>query len=63
MFFDYGFVQNSDTTIGKLFSCGFGLRLKTRLGLIGIDYGIGYENGKFRNPLDGIVHFGLETKL
>ncbi|KQC08422.1 MAG: hypothetical protein APR54_04655 [Candidatus Cloacimonas sp. SDB] len=63
IFFDYGFVRNDQTDIGKLFSLGFGLRLKTRLGLLGIDYGIGYENGKFRNPLDGIVHFGLETKL
>jgi outer membrane protein assembly factor BamA len=63
IFFDYGFVRNDQTDIGKLFSLGFGLRLKTRLGLLGIDYGVGYENGKFRNPLDGIVHFGLETKL
>jgi outer membrane protein assembly factor BamA len=62
-FIDYGFVQKYETRIGKLISTGIGLRFNTRLGLLGIDYGFGYENDKFRNPLDGIVHFGLETKL
>ncbi len=62
-FFDYGFVQKYESRSGKLFGTGIGLRFNTKLGLLGIDYGIGYENGKFRNPLDGIVHFGLETKL
>jgi len=63
IFFDYGFVQSPERKFGKLFSTGLGLRLNTKLGLIGIDYGIGYENEKFRNPLDGIIHFGLETKI
>lgn len=63
VFFDYGYVQQFETRTGKLFSLGIGLRISTRLGLLGFDYGIGYENDKFRNPLDGIIHFGLETKL
>jgi hypothetical protein len=37
--------------------------LQTRLGLLGLDYGIGYHNGDVRNPLDGILHVGIKTNL
>ena len=63
IFSDYGYVENLTYTYGKLFGCGFGLRVETRLGILGIDYGFSYSNGEFRNPLDGIIHFGLESKL
>ena len=62
-FVDYGYAQNQEYTYGKLFGFGFGLRIYTKLGLLGIDYGLGYSNGELRNPLDGIIHFGLETKI
>ena len=63
LFSDYGYVKNLDYTFGALFGFGFGLRMQTKLGMLGIDYGIGYQNGKLRNPLDGIIHFGIETKI
>ncbi len=64
IFADYGFVQNKNYTFGKLFGYGFGLRAETKLGILGIDYGLSYDEcGNFRNPLDGIIHFGIETKL
>jgi outer membrane protein assembly factor BamA len=62
LFTDYGYVENSDYKYGKLFGFGFGMRISTRLGLLGIDYGFGYQD-RLRNPLEGIVHFGIETKL
>ena len=62
IFSDYGYVKNNTYTYGKLFSAGFGLRLETRLGLLGIDYGVKYFN-EWDNPLDGVIHFGLETGL
>lgn len=63
IFTDYGYAENIEYRFGKLFGFGFGLRLETKLGMLGIDYGFGYSNGELRNPLDGIIHFGLETKL
>jgi outer membrane protein assembly factor BamA len=62
LFTDYGYVENSDYRYGKLFGFGFGLRVSTRLGLVGMDYGFGYQE-TLRNPLEGIVHFGIETRL
>jgi len=62
LFCDCGYVQNEQQTFSKLFGFGIGLRLKTRLGVFKIDYGLNYFNN-FKNPLDGIIHFGLETRM
>jgi len=63
LFSDYGFVENNVYRYGKLFGFGGGMRLETKIGLLGIDYGFGYANGEWRNPMDGIIHFGLEANL
>ena len=63
IFCDAGYVESMDQIRGDLMSFGLGLRVMTRLGLLGIDYGLGKEEDGFRNPLDGIIHFGIETKL
>jgi len=59
----YGYVENLNYKYSNLFSFGFGLRTQTKIGLLGIDYGLGIQNGKMRNPLDGIIHIGIETGL
>ncbi len=61
IFQDYGYVKNTDFTIGKIIGTGFGLRLNTKLGIVKIDYGIHYYQNKWLNPMDGYIHFGLET--
>jgi outer membrane protein assembly factor BamA len=63
LFSDYGYVHNDEYTFDKLFGFGFGLRVETRLGILRLDYGFSYFKDELRNPLDGIIHFGLETKL
>ncbi|MBC8415747.1 MAG: BamA/TamA family outer membrane protein [Candidatus Cloacimonetes bacterium] len=63
LFSDYGYVHNDENTFDKLFGFGFGLRVETRLGILRLDYGFSYFEDELRNPLDGIIHFGLETKL
>ena len=63
LFTDYGYVESKEYKFGLLFGFGFGLRVETKLGLLGIDYGLGYQRGIFRNPLDGIIHFGIEMKM
>ncbi len=63
VFVDYAVVQNQNYSYYDLVGTGVGLRLQTRLGLLGIDYGIGYHDGTIRNPLDGILHVGIKTNL
>ncbi len=62
-FIDYGYVENESYKYGKLFGIGAGLRIETRLGIVGLDYGLGYFRDKLKNPLRGIIHFGLEAGL
>jgi len=59
----YGYVENLIYKYSDLFSFGFGLRTQTKIGLLGIDYGLGIQKGEMRNPLDGIIHIGIETGL
>ena len=56
-FVDYGYCEEYKSLIGV----GLGVRLKSKIGIIKIDYGIGYQDGTWTNPLQGTVHFGLET--
>jgi len=59
LFCDYSYSKPYHHLIGV----GFGIRLGTRIGAIKIDYGIGYQEEKWANPLDGTLHFGFETEL
>jgi outer membrane protein assembly factor BamA len=61
IFQDYGYVKNINFTIGKIVGTGFGLRLNTKVGIVKIDYGIHYYQNKWSNPMDGYIHFGIET--
>ncbi|MCK4339880.1 MAG: hypothetical protein KAW87_07850, partial [Candidatus Cloacimonetes bacterium] len=56
-FIDYAYSKQNNHLLG----CGFGVRLKSRIGIIKVDYGIGYQDGKWTNPLDGTLHFGIEA--
>ena len=59
VFVDGGTYQRREEDLGMLrgtkIGYGFGLRLETRLGLIGIDYGLGEGD----SPMQGKVHVGL----
>ncbi|MDD3051903.1 MAG: POTRA domain-containing protein [Candidatus Cloacimonetes bacterium] len=67
IFVDYGYVElervNEKVKLNNLWSTGFGMRIKTKIGILGIDYGFGSEGVKIGNPLDGLIHFGMETQL
>ncbi|MBN1327754.1 MAG: BamA/TamA family outer membrane protein [Candidatus Cloacimonetes bacterium] len=62
-FLDYGYVENPEFRFGKLGAVGIGFRFDTRIGLLGIDYGLGYSDNKLNEPSRGIIHFGIETKI
>ena len=63
LFMDGGYFANRDENNKMLekykFSYGFGLRLETRLGTIGVDYGL----GEGRGLTSGLVHIGLMNKF
>lgn len=62
VFFDAGYFQRKETEHWirqtKL-GYGFGIRLETRLGLLGIDYGLGESDA----PLQGKIHVGMVNRF
>lgn len=64
-FVDLGYVSTKGTVLAtpgepeSIFRIGYGagLRVNTRIGIVGLDYGLGEGDG----PLDGKLHFALET--
>ena len=67
LFFDYGYLEdNRPEFMNKfydLYGIGFGLRADSKIGLLRIDYGFHHANGKWLNPLNGIIHFGIEASF
>lgn len=63
LFFDAGYIMRKmeDLQLMKQrkYSFGFGFRIETRLGIIGVDYGIGQGRG----IAGGLVHVGLTNKF
>jgi len=59
LFGDMGYFSRPDPEVEKIedykYSYGFGLRLETRLGIMGVDYGLGEGSGL----LGGLIHVGL----
>jgi len=63
IFADHGYVENDVYKYGKLFAFGTGLQLQTRLGLFRIDYALSYKNNKLTAPMQGLLHFGVESSF
>jgi len=63
LFFDSGYFFHKDRDQKVIkdhkFGYGFGLRIETRLGVIGIDYGL----GEGRGLTSGLVHVGLTNQF
>ncbi|MCF7912121.1 MAG: BamA/TamA family outer membrane protein [Candidatus Cloacimonetes bacterium] len=53
-------LQNGNETI---YSIGCGLRTVTPVGQLVLDFAVPNAEQGFKNPLEGIVHFGLETRF
>ena len=67
LFLDYGYIEDNRPTVqnrlNDLIGLGLGLRVETRLGLLRIDYGFHHASGEWLNPLNGIIHFGIEASF
>jgi outer membrane protein assembly factor BamA len=56
LFYDGGFIDRTSSTLWKS-GYGWGLRIDSRVGVIGIDFGLGVGD----SPTEGKLHFGLES--
>jgi outer membrane protein assembly factor BamA len=63
IFIDHGYIENDVYKYGLLCGFGAGLMLQTRLGLFHLDYALNYQNGKFSAPMQGLLHFGVESRF
>ncbi len=67
VFVDYGYVEfhNGDEVerLDDLFGYGLGLRVETAIGQLQLDYALSYSQGKWTEPQNGFIHFGIDTKL
>lgn len=63
VFGDMGYYSRPGAFEGKIedykLSYGFGIRLETRLGIMGVDYGLGEGSGL----LEGLIHVGLVNEF
>lgn len=64
MFFDQGYLGKADNRLkADIFGLGGGIKLKTRLGIMGLEYGLGYRDKRFSRIGLGMVHAGLDIAL
>lgn len=60
---DVGNIESLEKENETIYSIGFGLRTNTALGQLILDFAVPNDVHGFKNPLEGIVHFGLETRF
>ncbi|MDZ4122229.1 MAG: POTRA domain-containing protein [Candidatus Cloacimonadaceae bacterium] len=64
VFFDQAFIATSETKLKyDVFGLGFGLRVQTRLGILGLEYALGYQDKRFMDIGSGMIHLGLDVDL
>jgi len=65
IFVDYGYAEDARPDVKSKFTdlvgMGVGLRVNTPIGLLRMDYGFRHAESSWSNPLDPLVHFGIET--
>lgn len=64
LFYDQGFLTQPDDSIRyNLLAPGMGLKVRTRLGVLSIEYALGYRENGFADLGAGMVHVGLDTSF
>ena len=64
LFCDQGFIARDEHSLNSdLFGIGGGLKVKTRLGILGLEYALGYRDKRFARIGLGMIHAGLTTNL
>ncbi|PKN79426.1 MAG: hypothetical protein CVU48_05405 [Candidatus Cloacimonetes bacterium HGW-Cloacimonetes-1] len=64
IFCDNGFFANAkNNTKYDLFGVGLGIKVKTKLGILGIEYGLGYRDRRFMDVGSGMIHAGIDSSF
>ncbi|MGI6198059.1 MAG: FtsQ-type POTRA domain-containing protein [Candidatus Cloacimonadaceae bacterium] len=71
LFFDHGAIAQKGQTEPKdkityksdIFAFGFGIKVRTRLGILGIDYALANTLKGLSKPANGMIHAGLDTSF
>ncbi|MCB5262066.1 MAG: BamA/TamA family outer membrane protein [Candidatus Cloacimonetes bacterium] len=64
IFYDQGFItQTSGQTKYDLIGIGTGIKLGTRLGILSIEYALGYRDTRFSDFGMGMIHLGIDIAL
>lgn len=58
LFYDGGYVSKQENRLYKS-GYGFGFRIDSKIGILGLDYGIGEGD----NPANGKIHFGVKSSF
>jgi len=65
----YLFFDNAAVALSKdhyktdIMSVGLGLSMNSRLGVVTIEYGLGYQDKRFMDIGNGLIHLGLDTSF
>ncbi len=61
LLFDQGFLGRSNNTLKTdIFGVGLGMKVKTRLGILGLEYALGYRDKALASFNLGMIHAGLD---
>lgn len=64
VFFDQGFVGKTKNSLKTdIFGLGGGIKVKSKLGVLGIEYGLGYRDNRFSRIGLGMIHAGLDLEF
>ncbi|HOH46848.1 MAG TPA: BamA/TamA family outer membrane protein, partial [Candidatus Cloacimonadota bacterium] len=62
LFYDHGIqMTEQEQTNYRLFSLGMGLSYRTRIGILRLDYALGYKDKNMWDFGLGIIHLGLDA--
>ncbi len=62
LFFDNAALAlDKDTYQADIMGIGIGISMSSRIGLVSVEYGLGFQNGSFNSPGNGFIHLGLDT--
>ena len=62
LLFDQGFLGREKNKLKTdIFGLGCGMKINTRLGILGLEYALGYRDKRFANLGSGMIHLGLDA--
>lgn len=64
LFYDQGAYEiNANKLKSDNYGIGFGIRIGTKIGILGLEYGLGYRDNRFMDIGLGMIHAGLDTSF